>query len=273
MQPFRFLLLKPAEMKLSKQSLGQMSQRVIRQKVKHFRIGQNGRRLDFTFLWYDVGFRKRVSLYKGISYIYESWSENIRTFCSFSKTVQYFQNIFLFFFQSIPHLRLYNFVVFVGAVVNHEVDLLLRYRFTRLAWSHLCFQRAIVSFSFFFFFFFSFFFPFFSSELKKSRWVGWPHRGWDNSFHLNDMQALENVFCYLLKLWQGFSPSKSRNTPSGLFYLPFKGGPGVSLNLCCFVVYPTRRFVLSFTCCYFVLLFFSPLSTAITSLGEERANL
>ena len=38
------------------------------------------------------------------------------------------------------------------------------------------------------------------------------------------------------------------------------------------MVYSTRRFVLCFTLCYFVL-FFSPFSTAITSLGEERANL
>ena len=35
---------------------------------------------------------------------------------------------------------------------------------------------------------------------------------------------------------------------------PFKGGgPGVSLTLCCFVVYSTRRFVLSLALCYFVL--------------------
>ena len=50
-------------------------------------------------------------------------------------------------------------------------------------------------------------------------------------------------------------------------------GPGVSLALCCFVVYSTRRFVLCLTLCYFVLVFFSPFSIAITSLGEERANL
>ena len=43
----------------------------------------------------------------------------------------------------------------------------------------------------------------------------------------------------------------------------------VSLTLCCFVVYSTRRFVV----CLFVLVFFSPFSIAITSLGEERANL
>ena len=49
--------------------------------------------------------------------------------------------------------------------------------------------------------------------------------------------------------------------------------PGVSLTLCCFVVYSTRRFVLCLTLCDIVLVFFSPFSIAITSLGEERANL
>ena len=34
-----------------------------------------------------------------------------------------------------------------------------------------------------------------------------------------------------------------------------------------------RRFVLCLTFCHFVLVFFSPFSIAITSLGEERANL
>ena len=41
----------------------------------------------------------------------------------------------------------------------------------------------------------------------------------------------------------------------------------------CFVVYSLRRFVLCLTLCHFVLVFFSPFSIAITSLGEERANL
>ena len=36
------------------------------------------------------------------------------------------------------------------------------------------------------------------------------------------------------------------------------------------MVYSTRRFVLSLSLCYFVLVFFSPFSIAITSLGEER---
>ena len=39
------------------------------------------------------------------------------------------------------------------------------------------------------------------------------------------------------------------------------------------MVYSTRRFVLCLTLCHFVLAFFSPFSIAITSLGEERANL
>ena len=37
--------------------------------------------------------------------------------------------------------------------------------------------------------------------------------------------------------------------------------------------YSTRRFVLSFAWCYFVLVFSSPFSIAIISLGEEKANL
>ena len=39
------------------------------------------------------------------------------------------------------------------------------------------------------------------------------------------------------------------------------------------MVYSTRRFALSLALCYFVLVFFSLFSIAITSLGEERANL
>ena len=36
------------------------------------------------------------------------------------------------------------------------------------------------------------------------------------------------------------------------------------------MVYSTRRFVLCLTLCYFILVFFSPFSVAITSLGKER---
>ena len=39
------------------------------------------------------------------------------------------------------------------------------------------------------------------------------------------------------------------------------------------MVYSTRQSVLCLTLCHFVLVFFSPFSIAITSLGEERANL
>ena len=39
------------------------------------------------------------------------------------------------------------------------------------------------------------------------------------------------------------------------------------------MVYSTRRFVLYPVLCYFVLVFFSPFSIVITSLGEERASL
>ena len=39
------------------------------------------------------------------------------------------------------------------------------------------------------------------------------------------------------------------------------------------MIYSTRRFVVCLTLCHFVLVFFSHFSIAITSLGEERANL
>ena len=39
----------------------------------------------------------------------------------------------------------------------------------------------------------------------------------------------------------------------------------------CFVIYSTRRFILSLALCYFVS--FSPFSIAITLLGEDWANL
>ena len=39
------------------------------------------------------------------------------------------------------------------------------------------------------------------------------------------------------------------------------------------MVYSTGRFVVCLSVCHFVLMFFSPFSIAIISLGEERANL
>ena len=69
-------------------------------------------------------------------------------------------------------------------------------------------------------------------------------------------------------------PPPHTHTHGALFCWPFwGGGPGVGLVFCCFVVYSTRRFVLRLALCCFVIVFFSPFSIAITSLGEERANL
>ena len=48
--------------------------------------------------------------------------------------------------------------------------------------------------------------------------------------------------------------------------------PVLVLLFCCFVVYSTRRFVVCLSMCHFILVFYSPFSIAITSLGEERAN-
>ena len=39
------------------------------------------------------------------------------------------------------------------------------------------------------------------------------------------------------------------------------------------MVYSTRRFVVCLSVCHFVLVFFSPFSIVITSLGEGSANL
>ena len=39
------------------------------------------------------------------------------------------------------------------------------------------------------------------------------------------------------------------------------------------MVYSAGRFVLGLVLCYFVLVFFGPFSIAMTSLGEERADL
>ena len=49
-------------------------------------------------------------------------------------------------------------------------------------------------------------------------------------------------------------------------------GTALKLNTS-FVVYSTRRFVVSLSVCHFVLVFFGPFSIAIISLGKERANL
>ena len=46
------------------------------------------------------------------------------------------------------------------------------------------------------------------------------------------------------------------------------GGPGVCLTLSCFLIFSTRRFAVCLSVCHFVLVFFSPFSILITSLGE-----
>ena len=46
----------------------------------------------------------------------------------------------------------------------------------------------------------------------------------------------------------------------------------VGATLCCFVVYSTRRLVVCLSVCHFVLVFFSPFSIAITSLGKENLS-
>ena len=75
--------------------------------------------------------------------------------------------------------------------------------------------------------------------------------------------------------WVKLASCKSALNPlDGLLYWPFEGGGlGVSLILCCFVVYSTRRFVVCLSMCHFVLVYFSPFSIAITSLWEKRANI
>ena len=69
------------------------------------------------------------------------------------------------------------------------------------------------------------------------------------------------------------SPPTPPTTPWFILLTVLRLWSRFNLTLCCFVVYSTRRFVLNLVLCYFVLVVFSPLSIAITSLGEERANL
>ena len=63
--------------------------------------------LSFLFLF------KSTTNYKGRS-------ENIRTFCSFSKTVKHFFQPFYSLYSSakFSHLRMYTFAIFVGAFVS-----------------------------------------------------------------------------------------------------------------------------------------------------------
>ena len=65
---------------------------------------------------------------------------------------------------------------------------------------------------------------------------------------------------------------KSALNPS-VVYSTDRSKAVVTVLVLLFVVYSTRRFVVCFSVCHFVLMFFSPFSIAIISLGEERANL
>ena len=66
------------------------------------------------------------------------------------------------------------------------------------------------------------------------------------------------------------APPPTPPPPGGLFYLPFEGGgPGVSLTLCCFVVYYMRRFVLCLPLCYFFLCFSVLLALRLPRLGKR----
>ena len=87
---------------------------------------------------------------------------------------------------------------------------------------------------------------------------------------------------YISVLWVASGPRvklarrKSASHPAhvGLVYRPFwGGGPSVSLALCCFVIYSTKRFVLNLALWQLILVFFSPFSIAIISLEEARAYL
>ena len=64
------------------------------------------------------------------------------------------------------------------------------------------------------------------------------------------------------------------NPPVGLLYRPFLGGgPGVSLTLCCFVVYSTRRFVVCLSVFHFVLVFSVLLVLRLPRLGKRELIL
>ena len=64
-------------------------------------------------------------------------------------------------------------------------------------------------------------------------------------------------------------------TPRCIFFSTDRSKAVVPVLVLLFVVlwFIIRRYLLYVTLCYFVIVFFSPFSIAITSLGEERANL
>ena len=58
-----------------------------------------------------------------------------------------------------------------------------------------------------------------------------------------------------------------------LYQLYLVGGSGVSLTICCFVVYSTRQIVLCLTLCYFVLVFSALLALRLPRLGKRELSL
>ena len=85
---------------------------------------------------------------------------------------------------------------------------------------------------------------------------------WARLVSFSQLDLISDTRINLRKPRNGLKFTKDQNTD-----------PSVSLTLGCFMVYSTRQFVLSLALCYFVLAFFSPFNIAITSLGEEKANL
>ena len=71
----------------------------------------------------------------------------------------------------------------------------------------------------------------------------------------------------------GLSASVCVHCSTGSLLFEYFDYTGVSLTLWCFVVYSARRFVVCLILCHFVLVFFSPFSIAITSLGEVELIL
>ena len=81
-----------------------------------------------------------------------------------------------------------------------------------------------------------------------------------------------NLHERMLPTSAGVEPTTSWS-PVGRSDILFGRRCGVSLILCCLVVYSTTWFVLCLALCHFVFVLFSPFSIAITLLEEERASL
>ena len=77
-------------------------------------------------------------------------------------------------------------------------------------------------------------------------------------------------------IFQNLFRSQSGNlltTSNQVIKFQYSGGPGISLTLCCFMVYSARRFVSCLTLCYFVLVFSVPLALRLPHLGKRELIL